>query len=427
MDGSPKEHLDILNDRETNVAAKVPDPANRGAVIDPDMVSRDDLRTVISTLACLLAFNAKGTTALDSELTSVADFMESGTQTLTSIFHKLVENGNLQQEAMERTVARIGFVDIENEKVSLEEIVKFLERVFESGIEAVLDMTQTAMQLIYSLDEVIADVERMVASVEGINAINKKTNLLALNAKIEAQRAGEAGRGFSVVADEVRELSRNVNDLSQTLSEQIKLVHSGIDNGYKRLHEVAEVDMSDTLMDRTRIDSLMKGLMVQNDNMREQIAENNSLNEEIRQDISSMVEAFQYQDRAQQLIDGLRDFSCRLNLVCNQTSDDIRQKIEIAVPGVWDESTKNMGDCYQNWVDDVLSACKLGELRSRLGNQLVENTVATSQNGLDSMTSHGTLSDSPGSDGVSHQTTLDTSVSAHQPAEDEDDDGVELF
>jgi len=79
-------------------------------------------------------------------------------------------------------------------------------------------------QNISGLSEMADNINSFVAT---ISKISDQTNLLALNAAIEAARAGEAGRGFSVVADEVRSLAKNTNTSANEVSDLVKqIIHS---------------------------------------------------------------------------------------------------------------------------------------------------------------------------------------------------------
>jgi methyl-accepting chemotaxis protein len=156
--------------------------------------------------------------------------------------------------------------------------------------------------MVYSLDDAIAAIKDIESFIGRIQAINKQTNLLSLNATIESSRAGDAGKGFSVVADEVRAVSKQIKHLAEEMYNKIYMVTQSVRDGYDVLKEVAVTDMSENITIKKTLDELVKALVRQTVDFNEILSGTAHNSKKISSVISEMVQKLQYQDKVSQYI-----------------------------------------------------------------------------------------------------------------------------
>ena len=107
------------------------------------------------------------------------------------------------------------------------------QKVVGAAIKTINALAHEVENASNAIQQLARDSEEIGTVLDVIRGIAEQTNLLALNAAIEAARAGEQGRGFAVVADEVRTLAQRTQQSTQEIQEMIERLHAGTDNAVK--------------------------------------------------------------------------------------------------------------------------------------------------------------------------------------------------
>jgi len=113
-------------------------------------------------------------------------------------------------------------------------------RMVEQTMQEIADLTGDLSQARSVVEKLAKDSHDIGTVLDVINGVAEQTNLLALNAAIEAARAGEHGRGFAVVADEVRSLAQRTQRSTREIHEIIERLQSGATTAVERMARNAE-------------------------------------------------------------------------------------------------------------------------------------------------------------------------------------------
>lgn len=220
------------------------------------------------------------TLAANNEISKAVEDVAEGSTGMAASISKI--NENLLEMSNETKDINASVDEIKNQTVAVQDSSKIMNDKIKSMQDSSHKMDEGISAISKRIETVNTTVDKVSNIVSVIEEISSETNLLSLNASIEAARAGDAGKGFAVVAQEIRVLSDNTN----TELENIKQIISSLVEECRYCVQASGTIVEDNAKQKEEIKAVLDGF----GSLDEQIQKTAEKADEIEELVTAMIE-----------------------------------------------------------------------------------------------------------------------------------------
>lgn len=251
----------------------------------------------------------------------IMDISSKVTNATETIFGTTMGGSNPQEQLTDTIVRVSGETDEVYRKIA----------AGQNELTAIKDLSEQTIaisrEMQQDMDKLVDIINHMADVISGIDSISLQTNLLALNASVEAARVGEVGKGFSVVASEIRELSEETQQMTKNMSDFVdnmkKASHKSVQSSMNTISSL--VSMTDKIKNVWELNAQSQHSV---SNINDSVSSMAAVSEEISSSMAQM------QNQLQESADFM-----------NKVGEDLRQatKPVVDIEKTLDDTVKQMG------------------------------------------------------------------------------------
>ncbi|MBD0785444.1 HAMP domain-containing protein [Vibrio sp. Y2-5] len=277
---------------------------------------------------------------LISEISSSSTSLENNAVQLTNTHENAQRVSNEQTRSIEQIAAAVNEFSVSirevaertlstaNETDHTAELTTQGMKIIDNSVDEINQLANSIKKANQVIEQLASESNNIATVLEVIRNIAEQTNLLALNAAIEAARAGEQGRGFAVVADEVRSLASKTQKSTEEIQNMIDKLQSGVKDavssildGSNRVEKNVELSLNIQQM----FESIQSSATIVSD-MATQIATATEEQSSVSEELSTNLEHLNEQNRVSQgLSNEINEVAKRVGSSVNKLSKDVGQ------------------------------------------------------------------------------------------------------
>lgn len=276
--------------------------------------------------------------ATEQEVPSLLESMEQlnsvvsdANSKLQQSFHGLTESTEQQSRLTGEIIKKLHVEDdYESDTLIFDKFTSEMAHVISGYVDLTVMVSDKGIEAAHKMQDMIKHMDVMFELLENVKYIADQTGMLALNASIEAARAGDIGRGFSVVANEVRSLADKSVKLNAQIQENVSQSRETLNLTNNIVGEIASLKMNEAIEAKDNLNNMIGELDGVSCFVSNSLNTSANITESIQSDVSQAVMALQYEDVASQLnmhvktwLSSLRDGIKQTKPLLLQTDADI--------------------------------------------------------------------------------------------------------